>query len=370
MSLANICRHARIKGLTVIGTGDILFAPWRTEVLSCTVVDSSGFLLYDDLKIVPTTEVCLSFYQMNRLRKVHLLVVFPDISCIRDFVHVFSKSANFEHAARPTIKINGEIFIKNVRGISEEILVIPAHIFTPWYGILGANSGFDSIKDCFREEVSHIFAVETGLSADPALAYSVPFLRNFSFVSFSDAHSPGNLGREAIVVREVKTYRQLFNLLKHGEPTEFFLTIEVFPETGKYFRSGHRKCGFISESPAPQVVCPVCGKTATQGVESRILQLGGNTENNFSKVPFVHTVSLMEFLKMCKSIIPEFDTMATYEKAIAELGSEFEVMVFAGKEKLASCLGKEFAEYVMMLRSGHVKKEYGYDGLYGRISLK
>lgn len=370
MNIENIVNQSKVKGVNVVGTGDILFPLWKKEVVNRTSLESSGLFVREGVKFVLTAEVCLISEELGKTRKVHLLLTFPDLYAVDVFAKVFNIYSNFEISPRPSIHISGMQFVKLLKKVSPDINVIPAHIFTPWYGILGGNSGFDSVEDCFGDQTDHIFACETGLSADPFLAYSIASLRKYSMVSFSDAHSPGRIGREAIVVEKFTTYKDLFRIIRSHDPESFLLTIEVLPEEGKYFSSGHRKCGYKSSSYLENRNCPVCGKPLTQGVIDRIRELGGDSSGKFTYVPFKHVIPLTELLRSCKKRHRSIDFEGEYKRAIELFENELNVLIFAKESDLKTVLSLDFVQCIVDLRKENVDKESGYDGVYGKIKIR
>lgn len=370
MDVKNITRLAKVKGVDVLGTGDILFKPWLNEILDKTCEDSTGFFSREDINFILSSELCLSFRMGNTNRKFHLIITFPNVKTLNDFKKTFQKESNFEISARPTIHLNPKLFLKKISEISTEIYIIPAHIFTPWYGLLGTNCNFFSIEECFEEESHRIGALETGLSSDPALAYSVERLRKFTMVSFSDAHSPMHLGREAIVLKNARNYKEIFSSFLLNK-SNFIMTIEVFPQTGKYFSTGHRKCKYKVDSLAINgMKCGICGKKLTLGVKDRIIQLGGSINSNFTELPFMHSLSLPELYKTIPNIAKKYSIDRFYEMILSEFRNEIDFFVFSSIERIKDVFGEGVARCIYLIRNGSVVFESGYDGIYGKIYLK
>lgn len=369
MNVKNIISFAKIKGINVIGTGDILFKPWLSEILEETHEESSGFFSRNDISFILSAELCISFRMDNKNRKFHLIITFPNIKTLIEFKKTFEKESNFEVSPRPTIHLKPKLFLKKISEISSEIFVIPAHIFTPWYGLLGMKCGFSSIEECFEEESYRIFALETGLSADPVLAYSIKELKRFIMVSFSDAHSPMHLGREAIVIKEARNYKEIFNSFLENTGN-FIMTIENFPQLGKYFSTGHRKCkNKIDSFSTNNVKCNICGEKLTIGVKDRIIQLGGSLESSYTRFPFIHTLSLPELYKVCSKITRKYSINRLYEIVLSEFKSEIEFVAFSSIEKIKDVFGEELARCIYLIRNERIDFESGYDGIYGKIRL-
>lgn len=370
MIIKEMISYSLIKGVTIIGSGDILFEPWEKEIRDNASEDSSGFYIVDDFKIILSTEINLVFEKWGKMRKVHLILAFPNSKVLNDFKRVVKEKSNVEISPRPVVYMSPQDLLKSSKSISDMIHIIPAHIFTPWFGILGHNADFASIEECFGEQSNQIFALETGLSADPFIGYKVEQIRKFTLVSFSDAHSPSHIGREATVISATESYVELFEKLKHPGKDSFIMTIEMFPEEGKYFASGHRKCGVSVKTIENEGICPVCGRKLTVGVYQRIKELSKGQNGNFAKSPFVHILPLQELLNECRKIKKDIDVKKEYFNSIKEFGSEYEVLIFSEKEALKNALGERITECIISLREGRVNKICGFDGKYGKITLK
>lgn len=210
MTVDNILTFAKMKGITIIGTGDVLFNPWKLELEKNLEQEGNGFYLFDKIRFILSSEINLIFEKCDKLRKIHLVLTFPSIKSVEKSRNLLRKFGNLETSSRPNIFIGGRELVSILKNVDDDIQIIPAHIFTPWFGILGSKSGFDAIEDCFEENTDKIFAVETGLSADPGMCYRINSLRNFTTISNSDAHSPDQIGREATIFKDIKSYEDLF----------------------------------------------------------------------------------------------------------------------------------------------------------------
>jgi len=370
MTVKNISYFAKLKGITIIGTGDVLFAPWKQELESNFENEENGFYLFDELRFILTTEINLIFEKSNRLRKIHLILTFPSFKSVEKSRNLLKKYGNLEVSSRPNIFINCVELVSILKDIDFDIQIVPAHIWTPWFGILGSKSGFDTIEECFEEHTDKIFAIETGLSADPGMCYKVKSLRNFATISNSDAHSPDQIGREATILRDIKDYKDLFSVVKTPSGDRFLFTLEYFPEEGKYFADGHRKCNFfVLPEDTERLNCSVCGKPITYGVYHRILELSENSvKGNFSRIKYIHMVSLKEIISQAmlrnrKSVSVEKE----YKKIINIFNNEINVLCFVSNNDLLNALSFEVAQGIINVREEKVIKIHGFDGQYGKI---
>jgi uncharacterized protein (TIGR00375 family) len=276
---------------------------------------------------------------------------------------------------RPCLKIDSRELLEIVISIDEKNMLIPAHIWTPWYSILGSKSGFDSIIECFRDLSNHIYAVETGLSSDPSMNREVAFLDNYTLLSNSDAHSPENIGREVTYFNLSPDLNSLLYAIKQGKKNFGYSgTIEFFPEEGKYFLDGHRKCNYFQEYTNinyPFNVCPKCGKELTIGVKSRINQVcrSKNLERCTEKTNFQKVTPMVNVLSQIFKRSPKSNKVITeYEKYVSTLGTELEILVTIPIEIIQKT-SIELAEYINNMRNGNINIVPGYDGIFGSISI-
>ena len=257
--------------------------------------------------------------------------------------------------------------------VCPEGILIPAHIWTPHFSVLGAKSGFDSVEECFEELAPYIHALETGLSSDPAMNWRISKLDRYQLISNSDAHSPSKLGREANLLDIDCSYEGLYRAIQTGEGLEG--TVEFFPEEGKYHFDGHRKCG-VSLSPVEAErlggICPVCGKKLTMGVDHRVEQLADRAEGFVKKdgKKYESLVPLPEVISTCMGYsAASKKVQGCFEQMIQTLGTEFDILRNVPSEDIKSCAGERIAEGIENVRTGNVKRIPGYDGEYGKIEL-
>ncbi len=371
MDLEHLSSWAKKKGVTILAAGDITHPLWVENLKNKLTDLKNGFFEFDGVKFILTGEVNIVFQYEGKPRKVHIVISVPSFEILDAVNKSLSEYGNLAVDGRPTLFIDGEKFIRILRNISGEVKIIPAHIWTPWFGVFGSKSGFSRLEDCFGDQTENISALETGLSSDPAMNYIVRDIDKFTLVSNSDAHSPQNIAREANVIKNVDSYEDLFSVIENADKSRFLFTIEFFPEEGKYFGDGHRKCGigFVPES-SEKKICPVCGKTFTYGVYHRVMECAGwkKEERAYKKLPFKYAVPLREILSDFLHKGKNTKTVSgIYEKILSEFGTELNVLVFSDENELRKKLDRKLADSILAIRKGKVRKEIGYDGKYGKI---
>jgi len=274
------------------------------------------------------------------------------------------------------MKISSPELVEILMGISKDIEVIPAHIWTPYFGCLGSKTGFDSIKDCYLDQIKHIHAIETGLSSDPLMNWKLSQLDDFTLMSNSDSHSPWpwRLGRECNVFDLKKlTYWELWDAVRKKDKKRFLFTVEVDPAYGKYHWTGHRNCN-VNLSPKQALklnnICPVCRKQLTVGVEQRVEELADRPEGFIPKnaIPYKKLIPLSELIKTVFKINTLYSKTiwAEFTELVDKFGTEFNVLLEAPKEELEKITEKQLVELIMNNRQGKIKIIPGYDGVYGQ----
>lgn len=382
---------ARLKGINVVGTGDCIHPGWLDEIREKMEPAENGlYRLKSDYRLeesrycsgkniprdvyfVLTGEISSIYKKNGKVRKVHNLCVFPDIAAVEKVQSRLDRMGNIRSDGRPILGIDSKIILEMVLESSERSFLIPCHIWTPWFSVLGSKSGFDSIEECYDDMTRHIFALETGLSSDPPMNRACGFLDRFTLVSNSDAHSPEKLGREATIFDTELGYEAMLKALRDRDG--YRGTIEFFPQEGKYHYDGHRKCGIKwdpLETMRHRGICPVCGKAVTRGVLYRVAELAdrqGPPES--AKSEFRSITQLPDLLaellgqKSSKSV----KVTKEYHRLINALGSEFYLLLDATPEELVEAGGDLLAEGIRRLRGGDVVIEEGYDGEFGRIKV-
>jgi len=382
LNLPNLDFWAGRKGLTVIGTGDAVHPRWLEEIEDQLIEAEPG--LYQvkpeaalkeagGARFVLSTEIANIYKKGGRVRKVHNLVLLPDLKSARQLARRLGRIGNIRSDGRPILGLDAKNLLEICLEISENIFFIPAHIWTPWFSVLGSKSGFDSVEECFEDLTGHIHALETGLSSDPAMNWRLSALDRFVLVSNSDAHSPAKLGREANLFQTDLSYPFMIKAMK-GEGG-FGGTIEFFPEEGKYHLDGHRKCGrrlSPEETESLAGRCPVCGRPVTVGVMSRVLELADRS-NGFrpaEAAPFISLIPLDEVLAEVFQCGPQSKKVREAARELCrKLGPELFILRQAPLEEIARMGGDLLSEGIGRMRQGRVHIEAGYDGEYGRVSL-
>lgn len=381
----------RYKGVAVVGTGDCTHPGWLQELTAKLIpVDAGVYHLKDELRLplrlagpaweqdppvrfVVTGEVSAIYSKGGRTRKVHLLLILPSLEAAARLSERLGRLGNVASDGRPILGLDAKYLVELTLEADPEALVIPAHIWTPWFSVLGAKSGFDSLEECFEDQLEHIFALETGLSSDPAMNWQVSGLDRFVLVSNSDAHSPQKLAREANLFATAPTYPALARALRSREG--FVGTIEFFPEEGKYHLDGHRKCG-LRLSPEESLqwggVCPQCHKPLTLGVMHRVKELADRSPGTPApgSKPFESLVSLASILGEvleCGTASKKVERL--YFRLLEALGPELAILRRAATDELAREGGELLAYAVDKMRRGEVHIAPGYDGVFGEIAL-
>ncbi len=377
MEPLGINKIAKLKGIKVVGTGDFTHPGYLRELKEKLEPIGNGlFVCKEDpegTRFILTAEVSNIFTQGGKNRRIHTVIFAPDFEVVEEIQARLKQIGNISSDGRPIFGFPVKELVRLVMEASPECFVVPAHIWTPWFSLFGAKSGFDSIEECFEEETRHIYALETGLSSDPQMNWRLSCLDSYTLVSNSDAHSPWKLGREANVFSCEISYNAIIQAMK--EPSLGFLgTIEFFPEEGKYHFDGHRSCG-VSLSPketkALSGICPVCQRPLTIGVCHRVEDLSDRPEGFVPEtaLPNCHLVPLEEIIAEVfgvKSITKR--VRKEYLSALKMLGTEFDILLWKDKEELLSVLPKEVVDGIISMREEKVSVIPGFDGVYGRIS--
>ncbi|NTV12980.1 MAG: DNA helicase UvrD [Desulfobulbaceae bacterium] len=324
------------------------------------------------VRFLLSSEISCFYRCKGTSRKVHCLVFAPELAAVERFCRHLSAFGNLESDGRPTLRLSARDLLELVLEYLPGGLLVPAHIWTPWYSLLGARSGFDSVAACFGDLSEQICALETGLSSDPAMNRQISALDRYSLISNSDCHTPSKLGREATIFATGFDYPALLAALRQPNPG-LSGTIEFFPEEGKYFADGHRRCRFRLEPPLADVAqpCPVCDRPLTPGVARRIAALADRTAPAFpNRAPAIHhLVPLPELLAEMAGKGPNSKGVRDrYIAAINALGPELPLLLERPLTEIAE-FSPPLAQAIAQMREGQVARECGYDGQPGRIRL-
>jgi uncharacterized protein (TIGR00375 family) len=379
MDLENLDKWAKIKGILVLGTGDFTHSIWLKEIKEKLESAEPGLFKLKNsnskTRFILTTEVSCVYFKKGKQRKIHLIIFSPSIEACEKINNYLKLYGNLESDGRPTLNLDAKELLKIVLNISEDCLVVPAHIWTPWFSLFGSKSGFDSIEECFEEYSNYIFTGETGLSSDPAMNWRLSALDRITLISCSDAHSPSHIGREANVFNCELSYFEIIKAIKEKDKNKFLYTIEFYPEEGKYHYDGHRNCG-ISLSPKEtkkyKGICPVCGRPLTIGVLNRVEQLADRPEGFVPEnaIPFKSLIPLEEIIAdALNQGVGTVEVEKEYKNLIEKFENEFNVLMNIPRSDLEAVTLPEIAEGIIRAREGKVFIEPGYDGVYGKIKI-
>ena len=377
----NIGKWADKKGIAVIGTGDITHPLWLAELKNSLEETKPGLYQLKDKSakayFLLSGEVSSIYKQGEKVRRIHNMIWAPNFAAadkIRDGLE--KRGANLNSDGRPIMGIKCPDLVQIVKEADAKAEVVPAHAWTPHFGLFGSLSGFDSVEEAFGDQSKHIFAIETGLSSDPKMNWRLSGLDQYSLVSNSDAHSLRKIGREANVFEvdpDKISYEEIIRIIKDKNPKEFKYTIEFFPEEGKYHLDGHADCKF---SCLPAVtkkyggLCPQCGKKLLVGVLNRIEALSDREDGYVPKraIPFKNVIPLEEIIAETYGTGVGKKVLNTYERMTAQI-PEFEILLDLPKEEISQISNSAVAESVTRVREGKVSVLGGYDGLFGVIHI-
>lgn len=373
----NLAEGARLKGLQLLGTGDFTHPSWLAELKQkLEPIEDTNLFKYAQTFFMLTGEFSTIYEDGGKVRKVHNMIHAPSFEIVEQINEKISKYGNLKADARPILTVNAPQVVEEIMEIDKRIFIYPAHAWTPWFGALGSKSGFDSVEDCYKDQVKHIHAIETGLSSDPAMNWRVSSLDKFALLSSSDAHSPNpwRLGREANAFElEKVTYDEIIDAIIKKDPKKFIFTIEVDPNYGKYHFDGHAKCGVSmnpSESKNLNGICPKCKKKMTIGVLARVEQLADREEGYKPKnpVPFKTLLPLYEVISFALGVKQLYSKKVFEEqnKLVGKFGNELNILLEVDQEELAKVTNEKIVNAIAKIRNGTVRFQPGYDGEYGQ----
>jgi len=377
MTLEGITQGAKIKGLNLMGCGDFSQPIWFNNLKEkLKEINESGIYQFNGINFILTNEVNTVFEHQGTFRKIHHMIHAPNFEVAEQINEKISKYGNLKSDGRPTLNVSAPEIVENLREISNEILIYPSHNWTPFFGAMGSKTGFNSLEDCYQDQIKYIFALETGMSSDPAMNWRLSSLDKFTLLSSSDAHSPNSwrLGREANVF-ELKelTYKEIHDAILKKDPKRFLFTIETDPNYGKYHYDGHRNCN-VSLSPKDSKkfngFCPVCKKKLTIGVLNRVESLADREEGFVPKnaIPFKTLLPLYEIISFVLGVNALYSkkVLEIHDKLIDRFKNELNVLMNVNEEDLKKVVEPKIAEAIIKVRDGKVKYEPGYDGVYGK----
>ena len=392
LDIEHLAQWAQFKGVQLLATGDIAHPGWLREIKERLEPAEAGlFRLKPNVETavardVPPAcrgavrfmlggEISNIYKKHGQVRKVHNLIFAPSLDAVERIQAALEKIGNIRSDGRPILGLPSRDLLEIILEVDPRCYLIPAHIWTPWFSLLGSKSGYDSVAECFEDLAPHIFAVETGLSSDPPMNWRVSMLDRYTLVSNSDAHSPPKLAREATLFDTELSYDAIFDALKTGDPRRFHGTIEFFPEEGKYHYDGHRKCSICwhpQTTLAHSGLCAVCGKPVTVGVYHRVETLADRSEGEkpARTHPFHSLIPLPEVLSELHGVgVNSKRVQQQYHQLLHKLGPELDILMHLPLGQIEQAGGAQLARGIQHMRSGHVLAQSGYDGEYGVIRV-
>ena len=389
---SNLHKWSALKGVDVVGTGDYTHPEWFAELSEQLEPAEEGLYQLEPgrratveqalpercrraVRFMLSVEISTIYKKGDKTRKIHHVVILPSLESAARLNRRLGAIGNLQSDGRPILGLDSRDLLEICLEVDENALFIPAHIWTPHFAALGASSGFDSLEECYEDLLPHIFAVETGLSSDPPMNWRLSALDRYAIVSNSDAHSPQKLAREATCFDTECSYPGIYAALKDRDPARFLGTLEFYPEEGKYHYDGHRKCEVCykpEQTLAAEGICPVCGRKLTVGVLHRVEKLADRPEGFRPEVApsYEYLIPLDEVIGAAVGVGPKSKKVrAVYDRLLAEVGTELDVLRHAGLAAIETCAGPLVAEGVRRMRSGEVDIYPGHDGEYGVISV-
>jgi len=372
INLANLEKYARTKGLNLLGTGDFTHPKWLAELKNELKEDGSGILTSKSgFNFVLQGEISNIYTQDGRARRVHTLLLARNFEIVGQINAALLKKGRLDYDGRPIFGFSCIELTEMMKEIDDDIEIIPAHAWTPWYGIFGSMSGFDSVEECFKEQSKHIYAIETGLSSDPAMNWRISKLDKYTLVSSSDAHSfwPWRLGRECNIFNIDLSYDAILQSIRKRKG--FVETVEMWPHEGKYHYTGHRACN-VCLSPTEAIkmndICPKCKSKLTVGVAQRVEMLADRPEGFIPKgaVPFRNLIPLSEVIAgTIGAAVSSKHVWEEYYKLINTFGNELNILLEAEEKELNKAVSEKIAANIIRNRNQKIPFKPGYDGVYG-----
>jgi len=376
LSIENLEKYALIKGINLLGTGDFTHASWFKEL---DALEERDGLLFTKtgFPFLWQTEISLMYSKGGKGRRIHYVMLAPNKEIVKQITSWLGSKGRLDYDGRPIFGFSSIELVDAMQSISKDIEIIPAHIWTPWFGIFGSQTGFDSLKECFEDKTDKIHAIETGMSSDPEMNWRIKELNDKSIISSSDSHSfwPWRLGRESTIFTGKLSYE---NILKQIRENSFKATIETDPGYGKYHYDGHRNCGFScspKEAEKLKGICPKCGKPLIIGVENRVEKLADNPLGFMPKnaKPFYKLLPLQELIALSKaSTLASKKTWLVYNQLIEKFQNEFNILLHVDKLELAKALpgDEQLVQLIIDNRIANIRVQPGFDGQYGLPLLK
>ena len=365
---------AKTKGIDVVATGDFTHPVYFKELKAFLKEEKNGLYPYNGINFILSTELAITYGEVGSKKRMHHVVLAPSFEIVEQINDKMAKYGNLMEDGRPMLSISSAELVEQLEEISKGIVIIPAHAWTPWFGIFGSKTGVNAVEEAFEDKADRIFALETGLSSDPSMNWMISALDKYTLVSNSDCHSPEKLGREGNVFElENVGYREIINAIRTRKG--FVKTYEFYPEEGKYHYDGHRECK-IRWSPWESLnhnnICPVCRKKVTVGVLHRIVELADRKPGFKPEkaVPFQHIVPLnIVISKVLGKGESSVAVRGEYSKLIKYFGNEFSVFE-AHEDQIRLATTPEIAEGIIKVKKEEVSWLPGYDGVFGELVLE
>ena len=382
LALGNIASWCDRKGINLVGTGDFTHPAWFKEIKELLVEDEPGFYKLKNnttrVRFVLQTEISCIYSQGGKSRRVHIVILAPSLAAVGKIISECEKRGyNLKSDGRPIIGCSAKELARLVFAADPDCLVIPAHIWTPWFAVFGSKSGFDSLAECFEEFTPQIYAIETGLSSDPPMNARLTALDEVLLLSNSDCHSLSNLGREATVFEMEENdfnYRGLREILKNKNRKKLIYTVEFFPEEGRYQYDGHADCDFScppEKSRRLDNKCPKCGKPLVLGTLYRISELADRPSPSAGEISsYKHLVPLRETIAAALGVGKASKKVGRIYDDLTAAASEFSILLDLSEAELARFSPPEIVSAIMAMRAGKVELVPGYDGVYGQVRIQ
>jgi uncharacterized protein (TIGR00375 family) len=379
MDLESLDKWAQIKGINVLGTGDFTHPEWFLQIKKKLEPAEHGLLKLraseSPTRFILTSEISCIYSKNKKVRKIHIVIFAPSFEAVEKINAKLNLIGNLKADGRPILGLDAKELAKIVLDADKNCFVVPAHAWTPWFSVFGSKSGFNSLEECFEDYTKYIYAIETGLSSDPAMNWRLSQLDKITLISNSDAHSAQKIGREANVFDIDLNYNAITDAIKNKDPKKFLYTLEFFPEEGKYHYDGHRLCDLSLSPPESKKynnICPRCGKPLIIGVLNRVEELADRPEGFVPKgsIPFKKLIPLQEIIADSIGVsTASKEVLRLYNNLITNIGNELDILLEADVHKIEKISLPEVAEGVIKVRNGQVYIEPGYDGVYGKIKI-
>ncbi|MBI3997360.1 MAG: DNA helicase UvrD [Candidatus Omnitrophica bacterium] len=375
LTIQELAKWAKIKGIGVLGTGDFTHPLWLQDIKDAARDTGHGLFECQGTQFILTAEVNTLFYKHGKAHQIHHVLLAPSLEAVERINRELEAFGDLSLDGRPMLRMEAWRLVEIVLGVEPRCLVVPAHVWTPWFALFGSTSGFDAIEECFEQQTGNIFALETGLSSDPAMNWRLSALDRYTLLSNSDSHSARRIGREANLFECEQDYETIVGAIKTKDRAKLRGTLEFFPEEGKYHYDGHRACG-VRWSPEDTkrhgLRCTGCGKKVTVGVMHRVDALADRAEGFAppNAIPFTRVVPLDEIIAEALSVgVGTQAVERDYQQLIYKCGTELDVLLTVPEETLRKAATERVVEGILRMRQGRLVVEPGYDGVYGTVRL-